>query len=158
MKPIDSLEPNRPRPISELELFRPDLAERFRMKIPMYGSVSCGFPSPAEDYLDKNLSLDEHLIKNRAATHFVRAAGDSMVGAGIFENSIVIIDRSRTARSNNIVLAILNGEFTIKRYVRNEFHHFLYPDNPKYRPIALTEEMEFEIWGVAIFNVNELLK
>lgn len=119
-------------------------------------SVECGFPSPADDYIDSILDLNEHLIQRPAATFFVKAKGDSMIGAGIYEGDLLIIDRSLTARSGQIVLAIVSGEFTIKRFVRTLEQVWLYPENSKYKPIQITEEMEFQVFGVCIHNIHKL--
>lgn len=119
-------------------------------------TVSCGFPSPAEDYIDSVLDLNEHLISKPAATFFVRAKGDSMTGAGIYEGDLLIIDRSVTARSGNVVLAVMNGEFTLKRLLIASGGHSLCAENPKYRPLQISSDMEFEIWGVAIHCIHKL--
>ena len=121
--------------------------------------VSCGFPSPADDYLEHPLDLNELLIKKPAATFFVRAKGDSMIQAGIFEGDILIIDRSLQARSGQIILAIINGEFTLKRLlIKTETGTpLLQAANPKYAPIEITESMDFQVWGVAVHCIHKLL-
>ena len=93
--------------------------------------VPAGFPSPASDYIDKSIDLNEILIKNKVATFLVRALGDSMVEAGIFSGDILIIDKSITPANKNIVVAILNGEFTVKRFIKNGNKIFLQPENKK---------------------------
>lgn len=119
--------------------------------------VSCGFPSPAEDYIESPLDLNEHLIARPAATFFVRAKGDSMTGAGIFEGDLLIIDRSIKARPGHVILAILNGEFTLKRWHKDKNNHYwLLPENPNYKPMPLTEESDFSVWGVAIHCIHKL--
>ena len=126
-------------------------------------SVSCGFPSPAEDYLDCPLDLNELLVKKPAATFFVRAKGDSMIQAGIFEGDILIIDRSLQPRSGQVVLAVVNGEFTLKRMIiakasapNSVSKIILQPENSKYQPIEINEEMEFQVWGVAVHCIHKL--
>lgn len=127
--------------------------------LPLYSSpVSCGFPSPADDYIETPLDLNEHLITKPAATFFVRAKGDSMIGAGIFDNDLIIIDRSKTPAHDHIVLAVVNGEFTLKRLIKQHTHIWLYPDNPKYQPLKITEEMDFQIWGVVSYSIHKHLK
>ncbi len=118
--------------------------------------VSAGFPSPADDYLDRSLDLNEHLIKNPSATFYVRAAGDSMERAGIFEGDLIMIDRSQTAVHNSIVLAIVNGGFTIKRLLIHNGKITLSSENPKYASLDIQEGMEFEIWGVATNVIHSL--
>ncbi len=116
--------------------------------------VPAGFPSPASDYIDKSIDLNEILIKNKVATFLVRALGDSMVEAGIFSGDILIIDKSITPANKNIVVAILNGEFTVKRFIKNGNKIFLQPENKKYRNIEISEEDDFKIWGVVTFVIH----
>lgn len=112
------------------------------------GRVSCGFPSPAEDYLEHPLDFNDLLVTNPEATFAVRAVGDSMIGAGIHPGDIVIVDRSRRAGDRSVVLAVLDGEFTIKRYRDVSGRRWLEAENPAYEPIPLSEESSFEVWGV----------
>jgi len=118
--------------------------------------VSAGFPSPADDYLDRKLDLNEHLVKNPAATFFVRVAGDSMTGAGINDNDILVVDRSLEPANNNIVIAVVNGELTVKRLIKNRGCCRLIAENPDYPPLDIGEEMELEIWGVVTFAIHSL--
>lgn len=119
-------------------------------------SVAAGFPSPADDYIDKTLDLNELLISNPAATYFVRVSGDSMMGAGLYDGDIIIVDRSVTPKNNDVVIAALNGELTVKRIQKREGSVWLIPENPDYRPTRVTEEMSFEIWGVATNVIHKL--
>jgi DNA polymerase V len=109
--------------------------------------VSAGFPSPAEDSYE-TFDIISHIVRHPAATFFMRVAGDSMSGAGIFDGDLIVVDRSLEAKSGDIIVAILNGEFTIKRLHRNDSRIELIPENPKYRKIVLNEDMELEVWGV----------
>lgn len=128
-----------------------------RQPLPLFVSqASCGFPSPADDHIDSMLDLNEHLITKPAATFFVRAKGDSMIGAGIYEGDLLIVDRSLTAVSGNIILAVLNGEFTLKRLIKKGSELWLHPENSRYKPVLLSEEMEFSVWGVAIHCIHKL--
>lgn len=119
------------------------------------GGVSAGFPSPAEDYTDRKLDLNELLIKNPAATFFVRVEGDSMTGAGIQHDDILVVDRSRQAVSGDIVIAILDGELTVKRLFRGENCARLLAENPDYPSIEITEDRDCEIWGVVTSVVHQ---
>lgn len=119
-------------------------------------TVSCGFPSPAEDYIETPLDLNEILIPKPAATFFVRAKGDSMVGAGIFEGDLLIIDRSIDVRNNHIVLAVLNGEFTLKRFSKRGDKVLLIAENSAYKPTEISEDMDFKVWGVATTCIHSL--
>jgi len=112
-------------------------------------TVSAGFPSPAEDSYE-TFDIVSHIVRHPAATFFMRVAGDSMTGAGIFDGDLLVVDRSIEAKSGDIVVAILNGEFTIKRFRRSGTKIELVPENPKYRKIILNENMELEVWGVVV--------
>ena len=109
--------------------------------------ISAGFPSPADDF-HETFDIVSHIVKHPTATFFMRVAGDSMNGAGIFDGDLVVVDRSLEAVSGDIVVAIVDGEFTIKRFRRVGSNIELVPENPKYRKITLNEGMELEIWGV----------
>lgn len=122
---------------------------------PLYlDAVHAGFPSPADDYLEKRLDLNEHLIKHPSATFFIRVTGDSMIEAGIFGGDILIVDRSLEARNNDIILAILDNEFTVKQLAKRRDRVRLMAANPKYKPIDVKEEQDFEIWGVVIHVIH----
>ena len=118
--------------------------------------VSAGFPSPADDYLDRKLDLNEHLVKNPAATFFVRVAGDSMTDAGINDNDILIVDRSIEPSSNNIVIAVVNGELTVKRLIKKKNSCLLFAENPAYPPLEINDDTPLEIWGVVTFVIHSL--
>ncbi len=130
--------------------------QKTKVSRPLFlGGVSAGFPSPAEDYTDRKLDINELLIKNQAATFFVRVDGDSMIGAGIHHDDILVVDRSREAVSNDIVIAILDGELTVKRLVRDAHHARLVAENPAYPSIEITEDNGCEIWGVVSSVVHQ---
>jgi DNA polymerase V len=118
--------------------------------------VSAGFPSPADDYLDRKLDLNEYLVKNPAATFFVRVAGDSMTGAGINDNDILVVDRSLEPCSGKIVIAVVNGELTVKRLIKNKTSCRLAAENPDYPDLEITEDTPLEIWGVAVYAIHSL--
>lgn len=125
--------------------------------IPMFSSsVACGFPSPAEESIEQMTSLDDIAIHAPAATFMVRAASDSMTGAGIFPGDVLVVDRSRKPRNNDIVIAVVNGEFTCKRLCIHKQAVTLRPDNPKHSPILISHEDDFLIWGVCTFNLHRL--
>ncbi len=124
---------------------------------PLYASkISAGFPSPADDYLELNLNLNQHLIKHPAATFFVRVEGDSMIGAGIHPGDLLIVDRSLKPINNKIVIAVLNGDLTVKRLKINDGRYILVPENKNFAPIQITQEMDFSIWGVVTSVIHEL--
>jgi DNA polymerase V len=117
-------------------------------------SVPAGFPSPATDYVDRNLDLNEFLIKNKPATFVIKVLGDSMVGAGIFSGDYLIVDRSLKAVSGKVILAIINGEFTVKRFLQKGREVVLAPENNKYPDLVIKEEDSFEVWGVVTYVIH----
>jgi len=131
----------------ELEIYQYDTATN--TTLPLFLSpVAAGFPSPADDFLDKKLDLNEHLIKHPASTFFVKVKGDSMVKAGIHPGDILVVDRSLEPLDKKIVIAILDGEFTVKRIQKKGSQLFLASENENYQPIEVTDGADFEIWGV----------
>jgi DNA polymerase V len=120
------------------------------------GTVACGFPSPADDYLDRPLDFNELLIRNPAATFAVRLASDSMTGAGLFPGDIAVVDRSVEPTPGCIVLALIDGEFTVKRYRPRPGGAVLQAENPAYPDIEVTPERAFEVWGVITKSIRML--
>jgi DNA polymerase V len=126
--------------------------------VPFYeNSVSAGFPSPAEDFMDLEMNLQDYLIQHPSATFCVRVTGDSMIKAGISSGDVMIVDRSLETKDGSIVLAVLNGEFTVKRIKKNKDQLLLNPENPKFSPIVVNEEMDFQVWGVVTHVIHELV-
>ena len=110
--------------------------------------ISAGFPSPAEDFKQERLSLDNELIKNKEATFFARVSGQSMIDAGLSDNDLLVIDRSLSPAHNKIAVCFLDGEFTVKRLKVEKDQVWLQPENKNYQPIKITEENDFVIWGI----------
>ena len=124
--------------------------------IPLYGdAVPAGFPSPADDYLDMDLNLHDYLVQHTSATFCVKAIGDSMVDAGIKSSDVMVIDRALTPKNNDIILAVIDGEFTVKRIKKNDDELYLIPANENYRPVKITEDMDFQVWGVVTFIIHK---
>ena len=119
-------------------------------------AVTAGFPSPADDYLESKLDLNDYLIKHPSATFFVRVAGDSMVNAGIHTNDIIIVDRSIKPKHGKIVVAALDGQMTVKRLYRRDKKVILLPENELFKPIEISDSMEIVIWGVATNVIHAL--
>ena len=117
--------------------------------------VSAGFPSPADEHIDRKLDLNELLIQHPAATFFVRVAGDSMQEAGINHGDILVVDRSLEAASGKIVIAIVNGELTVKRFVQTATSCQLVAANPQYPPVAITTDTDFRVWGVVTSVIHQ---
>ena len=120
-----------------------------RLRLVLFTSkISAGFPSPAEDYIDKNLDLNEHLIKHPAATFFIRVEGHSMINAGIHNGDMLIVDRTLEPVDKKIVIAVINGEMTVKRIRMLKGKLYLMPENDSFKPIEVSEESDLQIWGV----------
>lgn len=117
--------------------------------------VSAGFPSPADEHIDRKLDLNELLIQHPVATFFVRVAGDSMKDAGINHGDILVVDRSLEAASGKIVIAIVNGELTVKRFVQNHISCQLVAANSDYPPVEITEDTDFSVWGVVTSVIHQ---
>ena len=120
--------------------------------------VAAGFPSPAEQYIESPLDLNELLVHRPAATFFVRAAGDSMTGAGIRPGDILVVDRSLEARDGSIVIACVDNEFTVKFLRSDGERWYLQPANRKYKPITFSEGMELRIFGVVTAVIHQFVK
>ncbi|MCW9012763.1 MAG: translesion error-prone DNA polymerase V autoproteolytic subunit [Gammaproteobacteria bacterium] len=124
--------------------------------LPLVGTrVRAGFPSPADDYIEERLDLNEHLVAHPNATFYVRVAGESMHNAGIQDGDTLVVDRSLEARNDDIVVAALNGEFTVKRLVYRASQPWLIPCNPVFPEIRLTEDMDTVIWGVVTSVIHK---
>ena len=117
--------------------------------------ISAGFPSPAEDFTELSISLDKHLIQNPAATFMVYANGNSMIQTGIHHGDILIIDRSLNARDGDIIIAVIHGEFTVKQLSIVKGIFFLISKNHQYSPLKISDDMDFEIWGVVISSIRK---
>ena len=118
--------------------------------------ISAGFPSPAEDFKEQRLSLDDELVKNKEATFYARVSGQSMIGAGLDDNDLLVIDRSLEPENNKIAVCFLDGEFTIKRLKVDGNDVWLQPENPKYPIIKITEENDFVIWGIVTSVIKKV--
>ena len=126
-----------------------------KTSIPMFlDKISAGFPSPATDYMENKLDLNEHLIKHPAATFIVKASGFSMIDAGIHSGDLLIIDRSITPQNNNIVVASIFGDLTVKKLKKKKNTFFLVSASDHYPSIEVKEEMECFIWGVVTFIIH----
>ena len=128
-----------------------------KLLIPLVNeTVSAGFPSPAEDYIELGIDLNKYLIRNPISTFFLRVNGNSMNNAGIYNNDLLIIDRSINPHPGHIVIALLDGEFTLKRLIKENDNYYLKADKENYPAINLYEYIDIQIWGVAIHSIHEL--
>lgn len=131
--------------------------EEKTLDIPFYQSnVSAGFPSPAEDFMELDLNLQEYLVQHPSATFCVKVTGDSMQNAGIFSGDIMVVDRALEPKNKTIVLAVLDGEFTVKRIHKKGDLLFLNPENDNFKPIEITQEMNFKVWGVVTHIIHKV--
>lgn len=144
-------------PISSFEAVYSPSRKPSKLPLPLFtGKVAAGFPSPADDYIDKTLDLNELLVQKPAATFFARAQGESMINAGIHPNDILVVDRSIEAIPGKIVICALNGELTVKRLARDGEQWQLKAENPDYPDIVIFDELELVIWGVVTNVIHAL--
>jgi DNA polymerase V len=137
-------------------LSRPYIIDSTVMKIQSFPvSVPAGFPSPATDYLEERIDLSKELIRHPLSTFLVQSEGDSMINAFIPPKALLLVDRSLTPQNGDIVLAVLNGDFTVKFLKKNNLKCWLVPANSKYREMEITEEMNMQIWGVVITVISD---
>lgn len=121
-------------------------------------SIRAGFPNPADNFIDKKIDLNEHLITNAASTFLVRVEGDSMIEANLKDKDVLIVDRSINAKSGMIVVAIIDGEFTVKRLsiLQNQTIELI-PENKAYKKMVITPDMDFKVWGVVTKIIYDAL-
>ena len=110
--------------------------------------IAAGFPSPADDFKQNRISLDSELVKNKEATFFARVSGQSMIGAGLDDNDLLVIDRSIEPENNKIAVCFIDGEFTVKRLLIKNGKLWLQPENSEFKAIEITDDNEFVIWGI----------
>ncbi len=133
------------------------LVQRKRVEIPLYaGYVAAGLPSATEDHIEAFIDLNEQLLKHSESSFAIRASGESMINAGIFPGDLLLVDQSIEAKSGRIIIAILDGELTVKRLVKREGKVFLEAENENYPPIEIGEESQLESWGVVTNVIHAL--
>ena len=126
-----------------------------KFRIPLLNdSVSAGFPSPADDYTEENIDLNEHLISNPFSTFFLRVKGESMINAGIKDKDLIIVDKSLIAKPGDIVIAMIDGEFTIKRLSIKNDELYLKAENHNYPDFRFKNHIDVQIWGVVIYSIH----
>ena len=134
-----------------------ELTKDIALSLPLFSSrVKAGFPSPADDFVERKLDLNDFLVDHPASTFFVKVQGDSMMNAGIDEGDILIVDKSLEAKNHDIIIACLNSEFTVKTYVKDVAGIWLVPANNRFKPILINEESNFEIWGVVTYCIKKV--
>lgn len=141
---------------SLLSLTHPNKELFYRQRALLRRAIPAGFPSPADDYVEQRISLDDHLIQRRESTFFMRVAGESMRGFGIFDGDLLVVDRARPATHGCVVIAVVDGEFTVKQLLRTPDGQILRAAHPDYSDIHIKPEQDFAIWGVVSWNVHKL--
>jgi DNA polymerase V len=125
--------------------------------VPLFISyISAGFPPPADDYKEVELDVNELVIRHPEATFYVRVSGDSMEQAAICDGDVLVVDRAVEARHNDVIVALVNGEFAIKRLHTHGDALYLVPENPLYQPLEITEAMDFRVWGVVTYCIHRV--
>jgi len=138
--------------IKEISRFEP--AQMWQS--PVFTSVAAGFPSPADDYLEKTLNLQELLVQHPIATFFVRVKGQSMLGAGIHDGDILVVDRSLEPRHGKIAIVVIDAEFTVKRLAKRGGKLFLVPENDQFAELEIKAEMDFDVWGIVTSIIHRV--
>ena len=118
--------------------------------------ISAGFPSPADDFKEIRISLDKELVTNKEATFYAKVSGDSMIGAGLDDGDLLVIDRSLNPENGKIAVCLVDGEFTVKRIKKEKDKLYLIPENKKYIRIEIKEENELIIWGVVEYVIKKV--
>ena len=130
--------------------------KRTSLRLPLVSAnVEAGFPSPADDHLERAIDLNEELVRNPAATFYVRVKGESMRDAGIHPGDLLMIDRSVTPADKQIVVAMIDGEFTVKRFRKRNGKITLEAENPAFQPIEVGEDQELTIWGAVTYIIHQ---
>jgi DNA polymerase V len=121
------------------------------------GRVTVGFPGPAVDYTDNNrLDIFDYLIQHPMTTFYIQIKSNSMINVGIYDGDLLVVDRSLEPKNNQIVIAVIDGEFTVKRISKYNNKLYLIPENEQFKPIEITDTMNFEVWGVVTFVIHKL--
>ena len=139
----------------KLTFFHPDQNQKKSLYLAQE-KISAGFPSPADDFKELRISIDQEVVRNEEATFYARVSGESMQGAGLDDGDLLVIDRSMEPKNGKIAVCCIDGEFTVKRLKVVKNGVFLIPENPKYQPIKVTEENELIIWGIVTYVVKKV--
>lgn len=140
---------------NKIQFFLPDLENPIELPYISSG-IKAGFPSPAADFDESKISLDNVLVKNKEATFYAKASGNSMIEAGIDDGDILVIDRSLEPQNNKIAICFIDGEFTVKRIKIEGQNVFLMPENKTYKPIQISEENDLIIWGIVTYVIKKM--
>lgn len=138
----------------KIEIFKAETASELHLPIADEG-IKAGFPSPAQDFMDLAIDLNKELVKHPASTFYGRIKGDSMIDAGIFDGDILIIDKSLDPKDGDMAVCYIDGEFTIKHIKIEKSLVYLIPANDHYKPITVTPQNEFQIWGIVTYSIKK---
>lgn len=139
----------------KLIFFKPDNQNQKHLLL-ANEAISAGFPSPAEDFKELKISIDQEVVKNESATFFARVDGESMQGAGLDDGDLLVIDRSKEPENGKIAVCFIDGEFTVKRLKVKDNCIYLMPENSKYKPLKVTSENQLIIWGIVTYVVKKV--
>ena len=139
----------------KIEIFTPNTDSNLEMPFIAAG-IKAGFPSPAADFDEVRISLDQIVVKNKSATFYAKASGNSMIGAGIADGDVLVIDRSLEPADNKIAVCYIDGDFTVKRIKIEKDTVSLVPENEAFEPIIITEENELIIWGIVTYVLKKI--
>ncbi|MGR7812565.1 LexA family protein [Lacinutrix undariae] len=142
-------------PKNALEFFTPDADDPLEIMLAHTG-ISAGFPSPADDFKESKISLDKTLVRNKEATFYAKVSGQSMIGAGLDDGDLLVVDKSLNPEHDKIAVCFIDGEFTVKRLSVSKEGVCLLPENPAYDPIPVTEDNNFQIWGIVTHVIKRL--
>lgn len=142
-------------PKNTLEFFIPEDSSPLEVVLAQTG-ISAGFPSPADDFKEFKISLDKTLVKNKEATFYAKVSGQSMVGAGIDDGDLLVVDKSLDPKHNNIAVCFIDGEFTVKRLKVSGGDVYLQPENPSYKAIKVTNDNNFQVWGIVTHVIKKV--
>ena len=142
-------------PKNTLDFYTPEDSNPLEIVLTQTG-ISAGFPSPADDFKEFKISLDKTLVKNKEATFYAKVSGQSMVGAGIDDGDLLVVDKSLEPQHNSIAVCFIDGEFTVKRLKVSGEDVYLQPENPAYHPIKITEGNDFLVWGIVTHVIKKL--
>ena len=138
------------------EIFKAIEVTEGRSGTPLLTPVAAGWPSPSEDYIEDSLDLHQMVVRNPAATYFLRAMGHSMLGAGIHDGDLLVVDRSKEPVSGKVVIAVVDGELTVKRLAKKNGRVLLLAENPDYPDLDITDREDASIWGVVTYVIHNL--
>ncbi|WP_033957321.1 LexA family protein [Psychroserpens jangbogonensis] len=142
-------------PKNALEFYTPDTSNPLEVALAQTG-ISAGLPSPANDYAESKISLDKTLVRNKDTTFYAKVSGQSMIGAGLDDGDLLVVDKSISPQHKQIAVCFIDGEFTVKRLKVTPEGVYLQPENPVYDPILVTENNDFQIWGIVTHVIKRM--